>query len=56
MSDVPIRVNRQLRKKLLSMNKAKTMGKRLGIIGSIRPRHLNPELPAIAEFSTGEDK
>jgi len=54
MSDVPIRVNRQLRKKLLSMNKAKTMGKRLGIIGSIRPRHLNPELPAIAEFSTGE--
>jgi acetyl-CoA acyltransferase len=32
----------------------KSMGARLGVISSIRPRHLVPELPAIAEFSTGE--
>lgn len=54
MSDVPIRLNRDLRKKLLTLNRAKAMGQRLKIIGSIRPRHFNPELPAIAEFSTGE--
>ncbi|XP_057313314.1 trifunctional enzyme subunit beta, mitochondrial-like [Hydractinia symbiolongicarpus] len=54
MSDVPIRLNRDLRKKLLTMNRAKSVGQRLGIISSIRPKHLSPELPAIAEFSTGE--
>jgi len=54
MSDVPIRFSRELRKKLLNMNRAKSAGKRLGIIGSIRPKHFAPELPAIAEFSTGE--
>merc|ERR1712002_1328146 len=54
MSDVPIRLNRDLRKKLLTLNRAKAMGQKLKIIGSIRPKHFNPELPAIAEFSTGE--
>lgn len=54
MSDVPIRLNRDLRKKLLTMNRAKSAGQRIGIISSIRPKHLSPELPAIAEFSTGE--
>jgi len=54
MSDVPIRLNRDLRKKLLTLNRAKSAGQRLSILGSIRPRHLSPELPAIAEFSTGE--
>lgn len=54
MSDVPIRLNRDLRKKLLTMNRMKSMGARLGIVSSVRPRHLTPELPAIAEFSTGE--
>lgn len=35
MSDVPIRVNRKVRKVLLSLNKAKTTGDRLGHIGKL---------------------
>lgn len=54
MSDVPIRHSRKMRKTMLSLNKAKTMGQRLGLIGSIRLAHLSPELPAVAEFSTAE--
>ncbi|XP_046857335.1 trifunctional enzyme subunit beta, mitochondrial-like [Xenia sp. Carnegie-2017] len=54
MSDVPIRLNRGLRKILLSLNKAKTLGARLGLLSSIRPKHFAPELPAVAEFSTNE--
>lgn len=54
MSDVPIRFSRELRKKMLTLNRAKKLPQRLSIIGSIRPKHFAPELPAIAEFSTGE--
>ncbi|XP_062323909.1 trifunctional enzyme subunit beta, mitochondrial [Osmerus eperlanus] len=54
MSDVPIRHSRKMRKTMLSLNKAKTMGQRLSLIGSIRLAHLSPELPAVAEFSTAE--
>ncbi|KAK3752743.1 hypothetical protein QZH41_018694, partial [Actinostola sp. cb2023] len=54
MSDVPIRLSRPLRKTLLSLNKAKTLGARLGLLSSIRPSFLAPELPAVAEFSTSE--
>lgn len=54
MSDVPIRLNRDLRKKLLTLNRAKSAGQRLNILKTLRLKHLNPELPAIAEFSTGE--
>ena len=44
MSDVPIRLNRDLRKKLLTLNRAKSAGQRLSILGSIRPKHLSPEV------------
>uniref|UniRef100_A0A672IT08 Trifunctional enzyme subunit beta, mitochondrial n=1 Tax=Salarias fasciatus TaxID=181472 RepID=A0A672IT08_SALFA len=54
MSDVPIRHSRKMRKTMLSLNKAKTLGQRLSLIGSIRMAHLSPELPAVAEFSTAE--
>ncbi|KAK7906761.1 hypothetical protein WMY93_015373 [Mugilogobius chulae] len=54
MSDVPIRHSRKMRKTMLSLNKAKTLGQRLSLIGSIRMAHLAPELPAVAEFSTAE--
>ncbi|XP_030577754.1 trifunctional enzyme subunit beta, mitochondrial [Archocentrus centrarchus] len=54
MSDVPIRHSRRMRKTMLSLNKAKTLGQRLSLIGSIRLAHLSPELPAVAEFSTAE--
>lgn len=54
MSDVPIRLNRGLRSKLLALNRAKGKGAMFNIIKTLRPKHLSPELPAIAEFSTGE--
>ncbi|XP_014859423.1 PREDICTED: trifunctional enzyme subunit beta, mitochondrial isoform X2 [Poecilia mexicana] len=54
MSDVPIRHSRKMRKTMLSLNKAKSVGQRLGLLASIRLAHLAPELPAVAEFSTAE--
>lgn len=54
MSDVPIRLSRGLRKGLLKMNKAKSMGKRLGILGSVGLKNISLELPAVSEFSTNE--
>ena len=53
MSDVPIRHSRKMRALMLEANKAKTTGKMLGLLSKIRMDHLKPELPAIAEFSTG---
>ena len=55
MSDVPIRYNRQTRKALLDLNKAKTLGQRLGLLSRLLSSNpLMPELPAVAEFSTNE--
>ncbi|GCC20255.1 hypothetical protein chiPu_0021328 [Chiloscyllium punctatum] len=54
MSDVPIRHSRKMRKTLLSLNRAKTIGQRLSLLGKIRPDYFAPELPAVAEFSTSE--
>ncbi|XP_078460916.1 trifunctional enzyme subunit beta, mitochondrial [Lampetra fluviatilis] len=54
MSDVPIRHSRKMRKTLLSLNKAKTVGQRLALASSLRLAHFVPELPAVAEFSTSE--
>jgi len=54
MSDVPIRHSRKMRALMLQANKAKSTGAMLGLLSKIRPGHLSPELPAIAEFSTGE--
>jgi len=54
MSDVPIRHSKKMRQLMLSANKAKTMGQRLALLAQIRPDYLMPELPGIAEFSTGE--
>ncbi|RZF36617.1 hypothetical protein LSTR_LSTR007320 [Laodelphax striatellus] len=54
MSDVPIRFSRKMREVMLKMNKAKTFSQKLALIGSLRPKHFAPELPSIAEFSSGE--
>uniref|UniRef100_UPI00358EDD94 trifunctional enzyme subunit beta, mitochondrial n=1 Tax=Myxine glutinosa TaxID=7769 RepID=UPI00358EDD94 len=54
MSDVPIRHSRAMRRTMLSLNRAKTLRQRLGLLASLRPGHLSPELPAVAEFSTSE--
>jgi len=54
MSDVPIRHNRQMRSLMLRANKAKTPMQQLQLLSSLRPSHFVPELPAVAEFSSGE--
>merc|ERR1719511_252956 len=54
MSDVPIRHSRKMRSLMLSANKPKTVGAKLGLLAKIRRDYLAPELPAIAEFSTNE--
>ncbi|XP_072263376.1 trifunctional enzyme subunit beta, mitochondrial isoform X1 [Pyxicephalus adspersus] len=54
MSDVPIRHSRKMRKAMLSLNKAKTLGQKLSLAAKIRPDYFAPELPAVAEFSTSE--
>ncbi|XP_017784039.1 PREDICTED: trifunctional enzyme subunit beta, mitochondrial [Nicrophorus vespilloides] len=54
MSDVPIRHNRQMRSLMLRANKAKTPMQKLQLLSQLRPSHFIPELPAVAEFSSGE--
>lgn len=54
LSNVPILHSRSMSDKLVALSRAKTMGQRLAIATSIRPRDLIPITPAIAEPSTGE--
>ncbi|XP_076628748.1 mitochondrial trifunctional protein beta subunit [Colletes latitarsis] len=54
MSDIPIRHSRRMRSLMLQANKAKTVGQKLSLLTSIRPAHFVPDLPAVAEFSSGE--
>lgn len=54
MSDIPIRHSRKMRSLMLKANKAKTPMQRLKLLASIRPDYFVPELPAVAEFSSGE--
>jgi acetyl-CoA acyltransferase len=54
LSNVPILHSRSMSEKLVALSKAKTMGQRVGIVGSIRMKDLVPIAPAIAEPSTGE--
>jgi acetyl-CoA acyltransferase len=54
LSDVPMLLSRSLRDALLSASKAKSVAGRVKALGGIRPKHLAPLTPAIAEPSTGE--
>ncbi|MDA1080107.1 MAG: acetyl-CoA C-acyltransferase FadI [Gemmatimonadetes bacterium] len=54
LSDVPILHSRGFSDALVAASKAKTLGARLGALARIRPRHLIPITPAIAEPTTGE--
>ncbi|MCH8567178.1 MAG: thiolase family protein [Balneolales bacterium] len=54
MSDVPIRVSRKLRAKLLESRKYKSPLEYTKLLKGFKFSDLAPELPAIAEFSTGE--
>ena len=52
-SDAPIGVGEGLREILLDLNRAKTLGDRLKILGRFRPGHLVPEVPENGEPRTG---
>jgi len=54
LSDVPMLLSRALRDTLVSASRAKSAGARLKLFAGIRPKHLAPITPAIAEPSTGE--
>jgi len=53
-SDVPIRFSKPLRERMLAMNKAKGMSKKLGLLSGLKLKDLAPEAPGIANFTTGE--
>ena len=54
LSNVPILHSRSMSEKLVALSKAKSLGQRLAVAGSIRPKDFVPITPAIAEPSTGE--
>ncbi|KRY48049.1 Trifunctional enzyme subunit beta, mitochondrial, partial [Trichinella britovi] len=55
MSDVPIRLGRQLRCGMLDLSRAKSMSKRLKILsGLLNPANWNIEFPSVSEFSSSE--
>jgi acetyl-CoA acyltransferase len=57
-SDVPIRLTRPIRQKLITMNKAMKKGGPLGAVRhmmkGLKTKHLALETPAIANYTTGE--
>jgi acetyl-CoA acyltransferase len=54
LSDVPMLLSRGLRDALVSASRARSAGARLKALAGVRPKHLAPITPAIAEPSTGE--
>jgi acetyl-CoA acyltransferase len=54
LSDVPMLLSRSLRDALVSASRAKSVAGRVKALASVRPKHLAPLTPAIAEPSTGE--
>ncbi|MBU4563220.1 MAG: acetyl-CoA C-acyltransferase [Proteobacteria bacterium] len=54
LSDVPIRVSRPVRKRLIAAQKVKGPLGYFSLLGGLSLKDLAPEAPAIAEFSTGE--
>ena len=55
MSDVPIRFSKNMRRRFLKLTRQRSAGAKIKtLLSGLRPWHLAPEAPAIAEFSTGE--
>ncbi len=54
LSDIPILHSRKFSDLLVALSKARTLGQRMKLLASFRPRDLIPIAPAIAEPSTGE--
>lgn len=53
MSDIPIRFRKKFRQKLLETQKYKSPADYLKFLKGLSPSDLLPEIPSIAEFSTG---
>lgn len=53
MSDVPIRFRKKVQKRLLASQKFKGIGDWLKALKGLKFKDLLPEVPAVAEFSTG---
>lgn len=54
MSDIPIRLRKNMRQKLLEARKYKSPADWLKFFKGLRPSDFLPEIPSISEFSTGE--
>ena len=54
LTDIPILYSKPLRDALMMAARAKSPGQKLAALARVRPRHLAPITPAIAEPSTGE--
>jgi len=54
LSHIPILVSDALSDTLVRLSKAKSIGSRLKLLATLRPRHLLPQAPEIAEPTTGE--
>jgi acetyl-CoA acyltransferase len=54
LSDVPILHSRRFADLLIGLSRARSLGERLRLLTTFRPRDLVPVAPAIAEPSTGE--
>lgn len=54
MSDVPIRISYAARQLALKLNKARGFGQVAKCLAEIRGKHLSLDLPAVAEFTSGE--
>ncbi|WP_018684337.1 acetyl-CoA C-acetyltransferase [Actinokineospora enzanensis] len=52
-SDAPLQVNDDLRRILIGLNSARTVGQRLRLLARIRPGHIVPDIPRNAEPRTG---
>ncbi|GIF36664.1 acetyl-CoA C-acetyltransferase [Actinoplanes xinjiangensis] len=53
-SDAPLQLNEDMRRALLELNRARTLGARLKAVAKLRPQHaVRPELPRNAEPRTG---
>ncbi|RTL66543.1 MAG: acetyl-CoA C-acetyltransferase [Pseudonocardiaceae bacterium] len=52
-SDAPIAVNEDLRKVLVALNSARSLGDRVKLVGKLRPGQIVPEIPRNAEPRTG---
>ena len=53
LSNVPIQYSKNAARRLIEFSKAKSVGRKLGVLSKLRPRDLVPVPPAIAEYTTG---